>query len=112
MIVDFVDVFFHFARQRWSNFAVGGFALYMRSISVELCFKINKYRTTRGEFLIGDGLLKHGIALVYLGVECGCVKFFPGHRKFVDKRKMKTAQAFYRGIASAFRKSRGAATRN
>ena len=40
----------------------------MRSISVELSFEIDEDRTTRGEFLIGDGLLKLCVAFVHLGV--------------------------------------------
>src|SRR5262249_32688666 len=100
------------AGQRGSNFAAAGFAFYMRSISVELRFKIDEHRTARGEFVIGDGLLKFRVALVDFGIECGGVKFFPGYRKLVDERQVKIAQALYGGIASAFRKSRGAATRN
>ena len=78
MIVGFVNVLFHFAGQRWSDFAAAGFAFYVRSISVEYRFEIDKHRTTRGEFIIGDGLLKFRVALVDFGVECGGVKFLPG----------------------------------
>ena len=74
----------------------------MRSISVELRFKIDKHRTTRGEFLIGDGLLKFCVAFVDLGVECGGVKFLPRYGKLVDEREVKTAQAFDGSIASGF----------
>jgi len=84
----------------------------MRSISVELRFKIHKHRTTRGEFVIGDSLLKFCVTLAHFGVECGGVKFLPGYGKLVDEREVKTAEAFYGGIASAFRERRGAATRN
>src|SRR5262245_40569820 len=84
----------------------------MRCISVKLRFKIDKYRSTRGEFIIGDGLLKFCVAFVHLGVECGCVKFLPGHCKLIDEREMKTTQAFDGGIASGLGKSGGAATRN
>src|SRR5262249_23875788 len=112
MIVGLVDVLFHFACQRWSDLATACFAFYMRSISLELRFKIDKHRTARGEFIVGDGLLKFRVALVHFGVECGGVKFLPGHRKLVDEREVKTAKALNGGIASGFRKSRGAATRN
>src|SRR5882757_304981 len=84
----------------------------MRSISIELCLKIDKHRTTRGEFLIGDGLLKFCVAFVDLGVECGGVKFLPGYGKLVNEREVKTAEAFDGSVASGFRESCGAATRN
>src|SRR6478736_2842106 len=84
----------------------------MRSISVELRLKIDKHRTTRSEFLIGDGLLKFCVAFVHLGVEFGCVKFLPGYGKLVNEREVKTAKAFDGGIASGFRESCGAAARN
>src|SRR5262245_20699255 len=83
----------------------------MRSVSIELRFKINQHRTTRCEFLIGDGLLKFCVAFVHLGVKCGGVKFLPGHCKLIDEREMKITEAFDGGIASCFGKSRGAATR-
>jgi hypothetical protein len=82
------------------------------SVSVELRFEIDKDRTARSEFLMGDGLLKLCVAFAHFGIECGGVKFLPGHGKLVDKDKLKIAQAFDRGIASSFRESRGAATRN
>src|SRR5215208_3539294 len=84
----------------------------MHSISIELCFKIDKHRTTRSEFVIGDGLLKFCVAFVYLGIERRGVKLLPGYRKLVDEREVKTAEAFDGGIASRFRERRGAATRN
>src|SRR6476620_6297374 len=84
----------------------------MRSISVELCLKIDKHRTTRGEFLIGDGLLKFCVAFVHLGVERRGVKFLPRYGKLVDKREMKIAETLDGSIASGFRERRGAATRN
>src|SRR5262249_8551639 len=84
----------------------------MRGISVKLSFKVDKHRTTRGEFIIGDGLLKFCVTIVHFGVECGGVKFFSGHGKLVDEREMKTAEAFNGGIASGFGESRGAATRH
>src|SRR6476619_733014 len=84
----------------------------MRSISVELRFKIDKHRTARCEFLIGDGLLKFCVAFVDLGVECGGIKFLSGYSKLVDEREVKTAKALYGSIASGFRERRGAATRN
>src|SRR6478735_1924186 len=84
----------------------------MCSISVELRFKIDKHRTTRGELIIGDGLLKLCVAFVDLRVECGRVKFLPGYGKLVDERGMKTAKAFDGSVASAFGERRGAATRN
>src|SRR6188508_1193607 len=82
----------------------------MRSISIELRFKIDKHRTTRGESLVGNRLLKFCVAFVDLGVECSGVKFLSGHSKFVDEREVKTAKAFDGGVASAFREGRGAAT--
>src|SRR5882757_7468705 len=84
----------------------------MRSISVELRLKIDKHRTTRGEFLIGDGLLKFCVAFVDLGVECVGVKFLPGYGKLANEREVKTAEAFDGSVASGFRERRGAATRN
>src|SRR5512132_4239059 len=84
----------------------------MRSISVELSFQIDEDRTTRGEFLIGDGLLKFCVAFVHFCGERSGVEFFTRHSKLVDKGNFKVAQAFDGGIASGFRKSRGAATRN
>ena len=82
----------------------------MRSVSIELRFEIHKHRATRCEFFVGDGLLKHGIALVNFGVECGGIKFLPGHCKLVNERQLKTAEALDGGIASAFRESRRATT--
>src|SRR5436190_22743456 len=84
----------------------------MRSISVELRFKIDKHRTTRGEFLIGDGLLKFGIALVDLGVECGGVKFFSGYGELVDEGEVKTGEALDGSIDSGFCERCRAATGN
>src|SRR6266487_3968762 len=84
----------------------------MRSISVELSFEIDEDRTTRSEFLIGDGLLKFCVAFVHLRVERSGVKFFARHSKLVDKGKLKIAQAFDRGIASGFSKRRCATTRD
>src|SRR3954467_8143644 len=83
----------------------------MRSISIELRFKIDKDRTTRGEFLIGDGLLEFGVAFVDLGIECGGVKFLPGYGKLIDEREVKTAEALDGSIASGFCERRRAATR-
>src|ERR1700757_2130238 len=82
----------------------------MRGISVKLRFKVDKHWTTRGEFLVGDGLLKFCVAFVHFGVECSGVKFFSGHCKLVDERKMKTAETLDGGIASGFAESRRAAT--
>ena len=84
----------------------------MRSISVELSFEIDEDRTARGEFLIGDGLLKLCVAFVHFRGERSGVEFFARHSKLVDKGKLKIAQAFDRGIASGFGERRGAATRN
>src|SRR6476620_4837077 len=84
----------------------------MRSISVELSFEIDEDRTTCGEFLIGDGLLKLCVAFVHFRGERSSVEFFTRHSKLVDKGKFKIAQAFDRSIASGFGKRRGAATRN
>ena len=84
----------------------------MRSISIELRFKIDKDRTARGEFLVGDGLLKFCVAFVNFGVECGGVKFLPGYGKLVDERKVKTAESFDGSVASAFRECRSATTRD
>src|SRR6478735_2912245 len=82
----------------------------MRSISIELRFKIDKHRASRGEFLVGNGLLKFCVAFIDLGVESGGVKFLPRNSKLVDKREVKTAKAFDGGVASAFREGRSAAT--
>jgi len=84
----------------------------MRSISVELSFEIDEDRTTRGEFLIGDGLLKLCVAFVHFRGERSSVEFFTRHSKLVDKGKFEIAQAFDGGIASGFRERRRAATRN
>lgn len=84
----------------------------MRSISVELRFEIDKHRTARGKFIIGDSLLEFRVALVHFGVECSGVKFLPRYGKFVDERQVKTAKALNGGITPAFRERRSAATRN
>src|SRR3954452_20357798 len=84
----------------------------MRSISVELRFEIHKHRTTRSEFLIGNGLLKFCISFVDLGVKCGGVKFLARHGKLVNEREVKTAEAFDGRVASALGERRGAATRD
>ena len=84
----------------------------MRSISVELRLKIDKYRTTRSEFLIGDGLLKFSVSLVNPGVERGGVKFLPRYGKLVDEREVKAAKAFDGSVTSAFAERRRAATRD
>jgi hypothetical protein len=110
MIVDFVDVFLHFARQRWSDFPAAGFAFLMRSISVELRFKIDKHRATRSEFFVGDGLLKFCVTFVHFGVECSGVELFARHSEFVNERKIKTAEAFDSSVTSGFSERRGAAT--
>jgi hypothetical protein len=112
MIVGSVNVLLHLAGQRWSDFTAAGFAFYVRSISVELCFKIDKHRTTCGEFIVSDGLLKFRVAPVHFGVECSGVKFLSGHSKLVNERQVKTAEALYGGIASGFRERHCAATRN
>src|SRR6266404_6891322 len=84
----------------------------MRSISVELSFEIDEDRTSRGEFLIGDSLLKLCVAFVRFRGERSGVEFFTRHGKLVDKGELEIAQAFDGGIASGFCKRRGAATRN
>src|SRR6476646_11326285 len=84
----------------------------MRSISIELRFKIDKHRTTRREFLIGDGLLKFCVAFVHFGVECSGVEFFARNSKLGDEREMKIAETLDGSVASGFRERRGAATRN
>src|SRR5262245_48016706 len=112
MIVGFVNVLFHFAGQRWGDLAAAGFAFYVPGISVEYRFEFDKLLTHGGEFIVGDGLLKSRVAVVYFGVACGCVEFLPGYGKLVDERELKTAEALYGGIASAFRERRSAATRN
>src|SRR5437762_9764759 len=84
----------------------------MRSISVELSFQIPEDRTTRGEFLIGDGLLKFCVAFVHRRVERSGIEFFARHSKLVDKGEFKIAQAFDRGIASGFGKRCRATTRD
>src|SRR6266566_336018 len=83
----------------------------MRSVSIELRFKIDEHRTTRRKLLIGDGLLKFCVAFVHLGVECRSIKFLPRYSKLVDEREVKTAEALDGGIASGFRERRRAATR-
>src|SRR5262245_34685562 len=112
MIVSFVDVVLHLGCQRWSDFTAAVFTSQMRSVSIELSLQIDEHRTTRGEFLIGDGLLKFCVPFVHLRVKCSGVEFFARHSKLVDKGELKIAQAFDRGVASAFRESRRAATRN
>src|SRR5204862_4783801 len=112
MIVSLVDVVLHLGSQRWSDFTTAGFTSQMRSISVELSFQIPEDRTTRGEFLIGDGLLKFCVAFVHLRVERSGIEFFATHSKLVDKGEFKIAQAFDRGIASGFGKRRRATTRD
>ncbi|PYI74059.1 MAG: hypothetical protein DMF08_01235 [Verrucomicrobia bacterium] len=99
MIVSLVDVVLHLGSQRWSDFTTAGFTSQMRSISVELSFQIPEDRTTRGEFLIGDGLLKFCVAFVHLRVERSGSEFFARHSKLVDKGEFKIAQAFDHGIA-------------
>src|ERR1700760_4290653 len=84
----------------------------MRSIRVELRFKIDEHRTTRRELLIGDGLLEFCVAFVHLGVECRSIKFLPRHRKLVDEREVKTAETLDGSIASGFRERRRPTTRN
>src|SRR4029077_18051680 len=84
----------------------------MCCIGVELRFEIDQHWPTRGEFLIGNGLLKFRVARVYFGVENGGVEAFAWHGEVVDEREVKTAQTFDRGIASSFAKSRGAAARD
>ena len=99
MIVSLVDVVLHLGSQRWSDFTTAGFTSQMRSIRVELSFQIPEDRTTRGEFLIGDGLLKFCVAFVHLRVERSGIELFARHSKLVDKGEFKIAQAFDRGIA-------------
>src|ERR1044072_1792763 len=84
----------------------------MRSVSIKLRFKIDKYRTTRGELIIGDSRLKFCVTLVHFGIECGGIKFFSGNSKLIDKGEMKTAETFDGSIASGFGESRRAATRD
>src|SRR4029077_20499686 len=112
MIVSLVDVVLHLGCQCWSDLTAAGFTLQMGSISVELSFQIDEDRTTRGKFLIGDGLLKFCVAFIHLRVERSGFKFFARHSKLVNKGQLKIAQAFDRGIASGFGKRRGAATSN
>jgi len=112
MIVSLVDVVLHLGRQRWSDFTAAGFTAPMRSVGIELSFEVNEHRTTRGEFLIGDGLLKFCVAFVHLRVECSGIEFFARHSNLVDKGELKIAEAFDRGIASGFCEGHRAATRN
>jgi hypothetical protein len=112
MIVSLIDVVLHLGCQRWSDFTAASFTSQMRSVSIELSFQIDEDWTTRGEFLIGDGLLKFRVAFVDLRVGRCRVEFFAWHSKLVDKGKLKIAQAFDGGIASGFCERRGAATRN
>jgi hypothetical protein len=78
MIVSLVDVVLHLGRQRWSDFTAAGLASQVRSVSIELAFQIDEDRTTCGEFLIGDGLLKFCVAFVHFRVERGGINSFPG----------------------------------
>src|SRR5262249_38821095 len=84
----------------------------MRCVGIKLRFKVNQNRTTRREFLICDGLLKLRVSFVHFRVERRAIKTFFGDGELVDKRKMKTAQAFDLRIASGFGKSRSTATRD
>src|SRR2546430_11763812 len=84
----------------------------MRWVGIKLRFEVDQNRTTRREFLICDGLLKFGVSFVYFRVERRAIETFFGNGELVDKRKMKTAQAFDLRIASGFGKSRGTAARD
>ena len=75
----------------------------MRSISVELSLEIDENRTTRGEFLIGDGLLKLCVAFVHFRGERSSVEFFTRLSKLVNKGELKIAEAFDGGIASGLK---------
>src|SRR4029077_11934477 len=79
---------------------------------VELRLQIDEHWSPRREFLFGDGLLKLGVAFVHFSIERSGVEFLARHSELVNKGKFKTAQAFDRGIASAFVESRGATTRD
>src|SRR5580765_7955024 len=89
MIVSLVDVVLHLVCQCWRDFTATGFTLQMRSISVELSFQIDEDRTTRGEFLIGDGLLKLCVAFIHLRVERSGVEFLPGTANWSIKASSK-----------------------
>src|SRR5436309_3507428 len=112
MIVNLVNVFLHLGGKRGRDFAATGFASYMRCVGIELRLEINQNRTTCGELLICDGLLKLGVSFVYFRVERRAIKTFFRDGELVDKRKMKTAQAFDLRIASGFGKSRSTAARD
>ncbi len=113
MIVNLVDVFLHLACQRWSDFAAAGFASQMCRIGLELGLARSCSTGRRAvNFSFGDGLLKFCVAFVHLGVERGGVETFAGHGELVDKRELKTAQAFDPSIASGLMDSRSAATRD
>src|SRR6266446_3138476 len=84
----------------------------MRCIGIKLRFKVDQNRTTRREFLICDGLLKFGVSFVHFRVERRAIETFFGNGELVDKRKMKTAQAFDLRIAPGFGKGRSAAARD
>jgi hypothetical protein len=112
MIVNLVNVFLHFACQRWSDFAAAGFASQMRCISIELPLEIDQDWPTRREFVIGNGLLKLCVAFVHFGVKRRGVKMFARHSELLDKCEFKISQAFDLRVASRFAESRGTATRD
>jgi hypothetical protein len=112
MIVNLVNVFFHLGGKRGRDFAATGFASYMRCVGIELRLEIDQNRTTRRELLICNGLLKFGVSFIHFCIERRGIETFLWHGELVDKRKMKTAQAFDLRIASGFGKGRSAATRN
>src|SRR4029077_924750 len=87
-----------------------GFASQMRCIGVELAFEIDQDWAARGEFFIGNSLLKFCIALAYLGVERGGIEAFSGYGKLVDKREFKISQAFNLRVASSLAESRSTTT--
>jgi len=84
----------------------------MRGIGIKLRFEVDQNRPTCREFLTCNGLLKFGVTFVYFRVERRAIETFFGNGELVDKRKVKTAQAFDLRIASGFGKGRSAATRN
>jgi hypothetical protein len=112
MIVNLINVFLHLGGKRGRDFAATGFASYMRCVGIELRLEIDQNRTTRRELLICNGALKFGVSFIHFCIERRAIETFFGNGELVDKRKMKTAQAFDLRVASGFGKGRGAATRN
>src|SRR4030095_5628479 len=94
MIVNLINVLFHFRCEPRSYLAAAGFASEMGCIGVELPFEIDQDWLTWREFFIRDWLLKLRVSLIDFGVERGGVEALTGHSELVDKREFKISQAF------------------